>query len=98
MNTISRIWQVALIVGIVGGLVLLAFKVKKEFQEAIKKDEDEKTGKHLKRVLLTWGIVLGTGLVVGVVVFYLRGEGFLNTIREFLYGKSVPVVNPWGGN
>lgn len=60
---------------------LLGRGIWKEIREAIKKDEKENSGKHLKGKLKEYGIVAAVGIVALVTVLMMKG----GPLKDFSY-------------
>jgi Na+/H+ antiporter NhaC len=81
--------MIALVLGVA---FLLGRGMWREFREAYRKDEKEKTNKHIKGKLTEYGIVLAVGLVALIAISYLK-VGVFAGISERLWGKPPPTID-----
>ncbi len=86
---VFSMWVVYLVVAVVAGfLIWQAFK---EFREALRKDDKEKTNKHFRGKLLEYGILVVVGIVAAIVVTNLKG-GPLSGLQERIWGYKQQTV------
>ncbi len=77
--------------------ILLIYGICKEFRKAYKLDIEGNTSKHIKRLVIEYGIIIA--LSVGAYYFshYVLRVTILSDIAERLYGVPVtttPVITP----